>query len=49
LLKHAKSEQDWIAAIKEILDRAYGKSPQPLSGDNGGEPMVLQVITGVPR
>jgi hypothetical protein len=31
LAKHSKSEQVRIAAIKEILDRAYGKSQQPLS------------------
>jgi hypothetical protein len=47
LSKHADSEQVRIAAIKEILDRAYGKSPQPLSGDNEGEPVIVRVITGV--
>jgi hypothetical protein len=50
LARHAQSEQVRIAAIKEILDRAYGKSPQPVRGDgdgaNGGA-KVVNVITGV--
>lgn len=34
----AASEQARVAAIKELLDRAYGKSPQALqlSGEGGG-------------
>ena len=34
---HAESEQARVSAIKEILDRAYGKSPQALelSGADG--------------
>ncbi len=32
----AESEQARISAIKEILDRAYGKAPQPHDGDGEG-------------
>ncbi|MDQ6702775.1 MAG: hypothetical protein M3Z96_06550 [Pseudomonadota bacterium] len=37
-----------VAAIKGLLDRAYGKCVQPVSGEGGG-PMMLQVFTGVRR
>jgi hypothetical protein len=43
LSKHAKSEQVRIAAIKEILDRAYGKSRQPVDGDGEGGPTQIVV------
>ena len=33
LMNNAESEQAQLAACKEILDRAYGKATQPLSGD----------------
>jgi len=33
LAKHAESEQARVAACKEILDRAYGKSVQPIHGE----------------
>lgn len=45
LAKHAVSEQARVAAIKEILERAYGKSTQPISGEGGGPLQVL--ITSV--
>jgi hypothetical protein len=34
LAKHAKSEAARIAAIKELLDRAYGKPTQFVAADN---------------
>jgi hypothetical protein len=37
LATKAKSEQTRVAAIKEILDRAYGKATQPIANDEGGE------------
>jgi hypothetical protein len=43
LSTHAESEQARVSAIKEILDRAYGKSPQPLDGDGEGGPITLEV------
>ncbi len=36
LATKAESEQARVSAIKEILDRAYGKSPQPHDGDGEG-------------
>jgi hypothetical protein len=33
LMTDATSEQAQVAACKEILDRAYGKSTQPLDGE----------------
>jgi hypothetical protein len=49
LSKDAQSEQVRVAATKEILDRAYGRAPQSIDGDGHGGPLLLQVITGVPR
>lgn len=37
-----ESEATRVAASKEILDRAYGKSPQALTGEGGG-PIQHQV------
>ena len=44
----AESEQARVAAVKEILDRGYGKATQDLhvAGANGG-PILIR--TGVPR
>lgn len=35
----AESEAARVAAIKELLDRAYGKSAQPVGGGDGTEPI----------
>ena len=35
LASNAESEQARVAAIKELLDRGYGKSKQPLEHDVG--------------
>lgn len=39
LAKSAESEPARVAAIKELLDRAYGKSAQPVGGGDGTEPI----------
>lgn len=44
LAKEAESEQARVSAIKEILDRAYGKSTQPLSADPEN-PLIPAKIT----
>lgn len=44
LAKEAESEQARVGAIKEILDRAYGKSTQPVSGDPDN-PLIPTKIT----
>jgi len=46
LVKEADSDQAKIAAGRELLDRAYGKATQHVSGNLDA---VIQVITGVPR
>ena len=38
-----------VAACRELLDRGYGKAPQPLDGDGQGGPVIVHVVTGVPR
>lgn len=44
----AESEQARVSAIKEILDRAYGKSTQPIANADK-EAFRFELITGVPR
>ncbi len=39
----SKSEQTRVAAIKEILDRAYGRPPQSLVRDGDGGPVRYEV------
>lgn len=36
-----------VAAMKEILDRGYGKSKQPIVGDAGSDPIQIRAITEV--
>jgi hypothetical protein len=43
LATNATSEQARVAAIKEVLDRGYGKTAQPLTGE-GGEGPVRQIL-----
>jgi hypothetical protein len=38
-----------VAACRELLDRGYGKSPQPHDGDGQGRAVIVNVLTGVPR
>lgn len=49
LARNAESETAQIAAGREILDRAYGKSPQPMTGEDGEGAVRIIVETGVPR
>lgn len=43
LAKHAESEPARVSAIKEILDRGYGKAPQPMTGEEGEGPMRMEI------
>jgi hypothetical protein len=43
----SNSEQTRVAAIKEILDRAYGRPTQPIDGDGHDGPVIVNVVTGV--
>lgn len=47
LMKEAESDAARVSAIKEILDRAYGKSPQALQvgGDPDGTPLKHVIET----
>jgi hypothetical protein len=49
LALHSTNEAVQVSACKELLDRAIGKATQPHSGETGEGPIVVQVITGVPR
>jgi len=42
LSTQAQSEQSRVSAIKELLDRAYGKATQPIAGDAAGEPIKVE-------
>ena len=44
LCQKAKSEQARVAAIKEILERAYGKSTQPISGDSSADAIKFEMV-----
>ena len=43
LMEKADSSAAQVSACKEILDRAYGKAPQAITGDDGG-PIQNEVI-----
>lgn len=46
LATKAESEQARVSAIKEVLDRAYGKAPQAIVGDEDGPPVktVMEIV-----
>lgn len=39
IMQSSESEPARVAAAKEILDRAYGKSKQPIEGTDDGPPI----------
>lgn len=41
LAENAESQPARVAAIKEILDRGYGKAVQPVDGDGEGGPVKI--------
>jgi hypothetical protein len=46
LAEKAESEAAAVSACKEILDRAYGKAPQAIVGEDGG-PIRNEVIVRI--
>ena len=45
LSTHAESEAAQVAACKEILDRAYGKSAQAVElANKGGDRLVVEIV-----
>lgn len=46
----AESEQTQLGAMRELLDRGYGKAAQAITGADGGAiRAVIEVVTGVVR
>ncbi len=43
LMRNAESDAARVGAIKEILDRGHGKSPQAITGAEGG-PLVVEIV-----
>jgi hypothetical protein len=39
----SESDAARVSAAKELLDRGYGKSPQPQTGEGGTGPMKLEL------
>lgn len=50
IMENSNSDRNRIAAAKEILDRAYGKSPQPITDGDGGSlsDAVASLIDALP-
>ncbi len=44
LLKNGEPHAVQVSAARELLDRAYGKAPQPQTGADGEGPIVTRVI-----
>ena len=44
LSQEAASEQARVSACREILDRAYGKATQPISGEGEGGSILVQMV-----
>lgn len=44
IMLKSESDQARVSAAKELLDRAYGKSPQALTGNDDGPIRVLAEI-----
>jgi hypothetical protein len=51
LCTESESDAVRVAAIRELLDRGYGKATQPHAGDEDGAPIkqTITICTGVPR
>jgi hypothetical protein len=43
LAEHAAQQAVQLSAIKELLDRGYGKAPQLVDGDSLGGPINITV------
>jgi len=45
----AENDSTRVAAIKELLDRGYGKATQPISGDDDGPPVLVELRRTIVR
>jgi len=43
VMKFSESDAARVSAAKELLDRGYGKSPQPQTGEGGSGPVALAI------
>lgn len=43
IMQGSESDAARVAAAKEILDRAYGKAPQALTGEGGEGPVTVVI------
>jgi hypothetical protein len=48
IMQTGESDATKVAAIRELLDRGYGKATQPIAGDPD-QPLTYQIVSGVPR
>jgi hypothetical protein len=42
-MSSSDSDAARVSAAKELLDRGYGKSPQPQTGEGGTGPVLLAI------
>ena len=42
-LSKSEDERIVLGAVKELLDRGYGKSPQPMTGGDGEGPAIVRI------
>jgi hypothetical protein len=48
IMRKDKSSMARIAACREVMDRAYGKSSQPLTAPNGSGGLIIEIMRFVP-
>ncbi len=49
LMRNGQNEQTKRAACSELLDRAYGRATQPVSGDGEREALTIRIIDPTQR
>jgi hypothetical protein len=48
-MRNGQNEQTRRAACSELLDRAYGRATQPISGDEVREALTIRIIDPTER
>ena len=44
IMRSSESDAARVSAIKELLDRGYGKARQPITGDDEGNELVIRIL-----
>ena len=44
VIRSTDSDSARVAAIRELLDRGHGKATQPISGDEEGPPIPVEIV-----